>query len=478
LVKYGDKHKTSSREARGPQSGISRRSLLVGASAAALTTMMGTPFNSVSGSSPWPGSDLKVLIHARNVKRNFLRTLLGEGLIMGFGYMWDAKNRRMWPGLMEKIIALKSDFFGHFGGPGIWVHDYHWKNVIGPMERRLNVGRLTGVEYARRVRAFTAAMKQRDPSIKVTGYLPFFAFDGSVEEALKIGTAIEDVPGEPGSTGPTWTRLILQEAGDILDALDYHWYGAVNSRAVSYEFIMSSAFKGLLPNIERARAMVRQYAPTDEARERLSTFVCPEYGGLSNNGPIAETATAVFGAVAASRLLHLFFSLDDLRYAARFGLFAPYPEPRMPYEMRTPYAAIHGRADGSDFMGTAMYEMNRLWAMAHQPKIVAADVTGAPTFSTGVSVLDVTAMVSEDGQALSLVLTNTGQKEIRPNIAVQDFKPALRARHLLVGGDLNDDNRWEKRSKVVIRQDEIRTDADFTLPLPPHSITAVMMKQE
>ena len=566
-------YKTPFKDTRGPQSGISRRALLAGATATALTTLMGTPFNSVSGSSPWPGSDLKVLIRAKEVKRNFRRTLLGEGLIMGFGYMWDARNRRMWPGLMEKILELKSDFFGHFGGPGIWVHDYHWKNVIGPMEKRLdptprfhgldtinglvgtheyglmleeyrqatgrdilasiqvnimtgtpdeaadwveymngspktrwgairaengrrdpfriqywelgnqphftffNVGRLTGVEYARRVRAFTAAMKQRDPSIKVTGYLPFFAFDGSVEEALKIGTAIEDVPGEPGSIGPTWTRLVLQEAGDIIDALDYHWYGAVNSRAVSYEFIMSSAFKGLLPNIERARAMVRQYAPTDEARERLSTFVCPEYGGLSNNGPMAETATAVFGAVAASRLLHLFFSLDDLRYAARFGLFAPYPEPRMPYEMRTPYAAIHGRADGSDFMGTAMYEMKRLWAMAHQPKIVAADVTGAPTFSTGVSVLDVTAMVSEDGQALSLVLTNTGQKEIRPNIAVQDFKPAPRARHLLVGGDLNDDNRWEKRNKVIIRQDEIRTDADFTLPLPPHSITAVMMKQ-
>ena len=376
----------------------------------------------------------------------------------------------MWPGLMEKILQLKSDFFGHFGGPGIWVHDYHWKKVIGPMEKRtdptprfhgldsingllgtheyglmleeyrratgrdilgsiqvnimtgtpeeaadwveymngspntrwggiraengrrdpfrvqywelgnqphytfFNVGRLTGVEYAQRVRTFTTAMKQRDPSIKVTAYLPFFAFDGSVEEALKLGTAIEDVPGGPGSSGLTWTRLVLKEAGDLIDALDYHWYGAVNSRAVSYEFIMSSAFKGLLPNIERARAMVRQYAPTDEARERLSTFVCPEYGGLSNNPPVAgaETGTALFGAVASSRLLHLFFSLDDLRYAARFGLFAPYPEPRMPYEMRIPYAAIHGRADGSDFMGTAMYEMKRLWAKAYLPKILQA----------------------------------------------------------------------------------------------------------
>ncbi|MBI4764590.1 MAG: hypothetical protein HY787_08295, partial [Deltaproteobacteria bacterium] len=519
---------------------------------------------------------LKIMVRASQVKRNFLRTLLGEGLIMGFGYMWDEKNRQIWPGLMEKILQLKSDFFGHLGGPGIWVHDYHWKKVIGPMEKRsdppprfhgldsinglvgtheyglmleeyrratnrdilgsiqvnimtgtpeeaadwveymngsprtrwggiraenghrdpfriqywelgnqphytfFNVGRLTGAEYARRVRAFTTAMKERDPSIKVTAYLPFFAFDGSVEEALKIGTAIEDVPGGPGSSGLTWTRLVLKEAGNLIDALDYHWYGAVNSRAVSYEFIMSSAFKGLLPNIERARGLVRQYAPTDEARERLSTFVCPEYGGLSNNPPVAgiETATAVFGAVASSRLLHLFFDLDDLLYAARFGLFAPYPEPPMPYEMRIPYAAILGRADGSDFLGTAMYEMKRLWAKAHLPKILEAEVTGAPKFSNGISVLDVTAMGTDDGQALSLILTNTGQKEIRPDILIQDFKPLPIATRWLVSGDLNDDNRWEKRNKVVIQESEIQTGSLFTLPLPAHSITAVMMKRE
>jgi alpha-L-arabinofuranosidase len=559
---------------KGRQAGIHRRTLLIGAAATALTTVIGAPFHSVNGDKQRPESDLNILIQAKKVKRKFLRTLLGEGLIMGFGCMWDEKNQRLWPGLMEKILPLKSDFFGHFGGPGIWVHDYHWKKVIGPLEKRtdptprfhgldsinglvgtheyglmleeyrqatgrdilgsvqvnimtgtpeeaadwveymngspnskwggvraengrrapfrvqywelgnqphytfFDVGRLTGVEYAKRVRAFTTVMKQRDPSIKVTAYLPFFAFDGSVEEALKIGTAIEDIPGGPGSSRLTWIRLVLQEAGDIIDALDYHWYGAVNSRAVSYEFIMSSAFKGLLPNIERARAMVRRYAPTDEARERLSTFVCPEYGGLSNNPPGAETGTALFGAVASSRLLHLFFSRDDLRYAARFGLFAPYPEPRMPYEMRIPYPAIYGRADGSDFMGTAMYAMKRLWALAHLPKIITSDVTGAPTFSNGVSVLDLTAMSSVDGQALSLVLTNTGQKELRPNIVIEDFKPSPQARYLVVGGGLNDDNRWETRNQVAIQETEIPMDSHLTLSLPPHSIAALIMKQE
>ena len=557
---------------QGRKTGMSRRAFLAGAAATAVTGLINLPFNSVKGNNDLLEKSLNIKIRARDVKRNFLRTLLGEGLIMGFAYMWDQKNQRMWPGLMEKITGLKSDFFGHLGGPGIWVHDYHWKNVIGPMEKRtdptprfhafdsinglvgtheyglmleeyrnatnrdiigsiqvnvmtgtpeeaadwveymngspqtkwgavraenghrepfrvqywelgnqphytfFNIGRLTGVEYAGRVRAFTRAMKQRDPSVKVTAYLPFFAFDGTVEEALKIGTAIKDVPGEPGSDGPTWTQLVLKEAGDIIDALDYHWYGAVNSRAVSYEFVMTSAYKGLLPNIERARALVREYSPSDEARERLSNFVCPEYGGLSNNGPIHDTATALFGAVANSRLLHLFCTLDDLRYAARFGLFAPYPEPKMAREMRIPYATVHGRQDGSDFMGTAVYEMKRLWAKAHLPRIVSTETADVPAFSNGVPVLDVTATRSEDGRALNLVMTNTGLAELYPAVTVEDFNPGPQAKQLLINGDLNDDNRWEHRNKVVIQESEIKADTNFTLTLPPHSITAVLMK--
>jgi hypothetical protein len=245
---------------------------------------------------------------------------------------------------------------------------------------------------------------------------------------------------------------------------------------MGYDFVMTSAYTGLLPNIERARSMVKDYAPSEEARGRLSTFVCPEYGGLSNNGPIHETATAVYGAVANSRLLHLFFSLDDLAYAARFGLFAPYPEPGMIREMRVPYAAIYGRADGSDFLGTAVYEMKRLWARAHQEQIVSAEMTNGPVFSNGVPVLDMTAMRSDDGRALSLIVTNTGLAEVSPAIRVEGFKPAPRAMQLSVGGDLNDDNRWETRNKVVIREREVRTDREFALDLRPHSVTAVLMK--
>jgi alpha-L-arabinofuranosidase len=560
----------------GFKCGLSRRSMILGTAAAALNTVLGactgaSPKNKIEVSE-MPGTDMKIMIDANNVSGNFLRPILGEGLIFGYSYMWDEKRQRMWPDLMERIKELNSDFFGHFGGPGVWVHDYHWKDCIGPMNKRkdptprfhnfdgmnglcgtheyglmlkqyrnttnreilgsiqvnimtgtaeeaadwveymngsprtkwgsvrsdndhrepfnvqywelgnqphftyANVGRLTGTEYSKRVREFTKAMKQRDPNIKVTAYLPFFAFDGTVEEALKLGSAIPDVPGEPGSNGPTWTQLVLKEAGDIIDALDFHWYGSVNTRAHEYEYIMSSAYKGLLPNIERAKQMVQQDAPSNEARERLSKFVCPEYGAISSNGPLAETCTAVYGAVANSRLLHLFVGRDDLLYAARFGLFAPYPQPRVIRDPRPSYVALYGRTDGSDFMGTAIYEMKRLWGKAYQPKIVVAQTENIPSFSTGVSVLDVTAMKSDEGKNLNLVLTNAAQQGLRSKIELSDFKPRQMAKRLKVSGELTDDNRWETRSNVVLETEEIQISESFDIELPPHSVTAVLIK--
>ena len=518
-------------------------------------------------------SDPIIDIDPKVVQREFKRTLLGEGLIMGFSHMWDEKNQRMWPGLMEKILDLDADFFGHLGGPGVWVHDYHWKNCIGPMEKRkdptprfhhfdqmnglvgtheyglmlesyrraidrevigsiqvnimtgtakeaadwveymngspkskwgsvrvdqghrkpfnvqywelgnqphftfANVGRLTGVEYSKRVREFTTIMKQRDPTIKVTAYLPFFGFDGTIPEAMKLGSAIDGVPGERGKDKPTWTELVLKEAGEIIDALDWHWYGAANTRVHNYEYVMSSAYQGLLPNIQRAREVVNQSALSDEARERLSRFVCPEYGAISNNSPIAETATALYGAVANSRLMHLFLTLDDLDYAARFGLFAPYPEPPLVNEVRTPYMALFGRTDGSDFLGTAIYQMKLLWAKAYLPKVVSADVKNTPVYSTGVPVLDVTALRSNNGQSLNLVLTNTGKVPIQPQIELKDFKPDPDARQLSISGDLHDDNRWDSRTKIQIEGGDIQVGQKFSLSLPPNSITAVLMSQ-
>jgi hypothetical protein len=173
--------------------------------------------------------------------------------------------------------------------------------------------------------------------------------------------------------------------------------------------------------------------------------------------------------------MHFFLTLDDLLYAARFGLFAPYPDPHMIREVRTPYAALHGRLDGSDFIGTAVYMMKLLWAKAYQQKIIATKTANIPTFSTGVPVLDVTAMRSSDGRGLSLVLTNAGMERLHPTIALREFKPKPSGKLLIVSGDLKDDNRWESRSRVVLQESDIQTAPRFELPLPPHSITAVLM---
>jgi alpha-L-arabinofuranosidase len=121
--------------------------------------------------------------------------------------------------------------------------------------------------------------------------------------------------------------------------------------------------------------------------------------------------------------------------------------------------------------------MKRLWAKAQLERIVSTETVDGPIFSNGIPVLDVTAMRSENGHSLSLVMTNTGLKELHPTIMIENFNPAPTATQLLVGGDLNDDNRWETRNKVVIQETEIKANTNFTLNLKPHSITAVIMKE-
>lgn len=520
-------------------------------------------------------SALKVEVNAAAVRHDLSRALFGEGLIFGFNYMWDWEHNRTWPKLLEMIKDLNTDVLGHLGGPGVWVHDYHWKNVIGPRESRqdptprwndydqinnpwgtheyglmleeyrkttgrdiigsvqvnimtdtaenaadwveymngsartkwgamraaaghadpfnvqywelgnqphftfANIGRLTGVEYARRVREFATAMKLRDPNAKITAYMPFFNYDGTIAEATKLGTAISDVEGGEGSDGLTWTQLVLKEAGEIIDALDYHWYGAVHTTYQPHEFVMSSAYKGLLPNIQRAREMIRTAKLSDRARDRLSQFVCPEYGALSTNGPREKSATAVYGAVANSRLLHVLADQGDVLYAQRFGMFAPYPDPRMGNDPRPAYVAIHGRADGSDFLGTAVYKMKLLWGKSWQQKIVQATIANSPSFSTGVQVLDATAMRSPDAKSLSIVLTNTSKELLRSAVVLNEFNPQPMARKLLVTGELLDDNRWENPDQVPLQDSEFTVEGTtFNIDLPPNSITGLLLKRK
>lgn len=81
-------------------------------------------------------NSLRVEINAKKVQRELSRMLLGEGLVLGYTHMWDWKANRTWPALMEMIKDLGSDMLGHLGGPGVTVHDYHWKSCIGPLEKR------------------------------------------------------------------------------------------------------------------------------------------------------------------------------------------------------------------------------------------------------------------------------------------------------------------------------------------------------
>jgi len=121
--------------------------------------------------------------------------------------------------------------------------------------------------------------------------------------------------------------------------------------------------------------------------------------------------------------------------------------------------------------------MKLLWARAYLPQVVSANMANSPEFSTKVPVLDVSALRSTDRESLNLILTNTGNQSLDPQIEIKDFKPESVARLLMISGDLYDDNRWDSRTKVSIQENQIQVGQKFRLTLPPNSIAAVLMKQ-
>ena len=66
------------------------------------------------------------------------RRVLGHGLFSAFQwYTWDERGGRTQPDALDLFEDLGMGMLGHYpGGAGIITHDFHWQNVIGPIDER------------------------------------------------------------------------------------------------------------------------------------------------------------------------------------------------------------------------------------------------------------------------------------------------------------------------------------------------------
>lgn len=352
----------------------------------------------------------------------------------------------------------------------------YWELGNEPHFTASNIGHLTADEYVARIREYVPRMKERDSSIEVMGYVNPFV----VGAPSKIGTATSDLLVEPELT---WSQVIVRDAGDYLDHVYFHWYGGWNERHHDYEFLVTSMYTGLMPILDRLAKDIDDFAPSDGARTRLHSVFIPEwntYGGWTK--PISK-GTALQGAVAYSRTLHVFASRDEIHSAQHLGLVTPHPGPPLPLglllDIREGYFTIRGKEDESEFMGTALLAVAELWAKAFASDVVLVSAHDIPTFANGVPVLDVTALRSSGGDKLNIIITNASESSLDMQVELSSFAPLPRATRLSVSGSgLSENNTWEDRERIGLQQGAISVDdRGFTIITPAHSIQAVLLER-
>lgn len=532
-----------------------------------------------------PASETPVItVDAAVVERKLTRQLLGQAVWYSWqAYARDGETGATLPAALAAFARLGSGILGHYPGVGVITHDFHWKNVIGPVAQRSDstprqssfdtprslefgpdeygalleeyraatglpvdgsiqvniisgdaeeaadwveymnapsdgsnpgggvdwaqvraanghpqpyavhywelgnephftasrIGSLTAQQYVDRIREYAPLMRERDPSIEIMAYVNPF----EIGDAGTIGTASEGVIVQ---NGLTWNQLVIREAGEYLDRLYFHWYGGWNDQRTDDEFMMTSMITGLNPLLDRIAQDVAEHAPSEAARQRLSRIMITEwnvYGGWTR--PLAK-GTALQGAVAYSRTLHTLTSRDDVSAAIHLGLFAPYPRPAMRpvlADIREGYFLFRGQEDQTDVMATAAAEVARLWSEAFQPNVVRAVLTQAPSFGNGQPALDATALRSDDGQRLSLIITNASRSPATVEVNLSGHAGG-RATLLTVAGSgpapaAADNNSWTEKNRVTVHRGTFAADGKvFKLEVPALSVHALVFGGE
>lgn len=369
----------------------------------------------------------------------------------------------------------------------------YWELGNEPHYTAANIGSLSAWDYVKVIRSFVPAMKARDSSIQVMAYTnPFKIGAGSV-----IGEASEDTPAGPppsdineSSSNLTWTQAVVKHGGPLLDMLYFHWYSGWNMDASTYEFTVMSPRLGLVPWLDRLQRDITAFAPDEATRSRLRQSVAiPEwnsYGGWFN--PL-RAGTALSGAIASSRVLHVLAERSEVQMAQRFGLAAPYdtedfaPIMNLPFpfnyfaDIRAGYMAAANRNQGVETLPSALFEMHKLWERAFLPNLLESVLVDPPVNARGATWLDATAMRSADGSQVHIVLTNAYDSPVSLPVSVGDgLQLAPGATVLtLTGDELLSANRYSDRNQAVVVESTLRTDGNsFVVELPPWSVTGVL----
>jgi alpha-N-arabinofuranosidase len=313
--------------------------------------------------------------------------------------------------------------------------DGHWQ-----------IGYKTPEEYARTFTEFGKVMKWVDPGIKL------------------IASAISDWKGALVER----TRLLLEQAGDLVDYLSLHWY--IGNAANDFEAYMAvselleerlSAYEGLVRAVAFERQIKRPiYIAVDEWNVWYRTYP-PEVRETMKLEEIYNLEDALATAVQLNAFIRHARTVKMANIAQIVNVIAPIftrPDGLVPQTIFYPFE-LYSRTCGD---------------LALDPWWEGDTFSGGEY--TGVRTLDVTATLNERKKQLVIYVVNrsrTDAMETEITLANGGFKGAVTA-NVVNGPDIKAENTFKSPATVHTKEKQVAVRGRVLKHVfEPHSVTAL-----
>ncbi len=314
--------------------------------------------------------------------------------------------------------------------------------VDGPWQ----IGHKTAAEYARAYTEFANAMKMVDPTIQL------------VAAGTSDWTA--DVVETP--------RLLLQQAGHLIDYLDIHWYIGLGMQQIDFPALMATS-EVLEERLGAMEGLIR-IMRLNHHLEREIHLAVGEYNVLKH--------------IDFERGIEAIFNLQDMLVIAQnlnaFLRHAHSVKMANISEIVNMGGPIRTNPDGDGLVLQTTWHALALYSRLSGATALDAWQESDSTFSangySGVPVLDIAATLDQQGKQIVLFLINRSadqHSEVTVHLEAGRLDGPARA-SILNGPALKASNTFETPDAVTLRTEALSTrKRSLTCTLEPHSLTAL-----
>ena len=262
-----------------------------------------------------------------------------------------------------------------------------------------------------------------------------------------------------GDNDMAWNRTVLARAGGGIDYLAIHHYYGLRDEEREHANLMARPlfYERFYREVGQA---IAELAPGRDIRLIINEW---------NTALPVPRQHSMESALYGARLMNVFERSGDL------------------VEMTAVSDLVNGWSGGiiqasrHDVFVTPTYQVIRLYN-EHLGRDRLAARVASPTFDSSaegadVPVLDVAASRSADGGHLIVKAVNTSRdRPLRTAITVEGAAVGAEgAMHTITAGSLTAANSFETPEAVRVRSTTVRTGASFSVELPPHSVSAIVL---